>query len=103
MKFIAFILAITLMALYCIPCQDDDRFVKAGDIKTEQHKSHQPEHKDLCSPFCSCACCSVSSINTVAAFTTIPAPTTSIVFSDRDLGAILKMAIPVWQPPQLAI
>lgn len=55
MKFCTSILAIFLLTISLLPCNDERTCVDAKHKKTEQN--HNQETNDLCSPFCFCACC----------------------------------------------
>jgi len=60
MKYIAIILSIITITMSALPC-DDDLVVNYGDITVITSDSSSDDHdglSDLCSPFCTCACCS---------------------------------------------
>ncbi|PXY39464.1 hypothetical protein DMB65_17595 [Flavobacterium cheongpyeongense] len=62
MKLTWFLLAVYLISLSLLPCNDIDDCTDFA--KTELHKNHSRNKKtetqnDLCAPFCSCACCGV--------------------------------------------
>jgi len=61
MKWIATILVIYFAALFVAPCSDANNV--CAEIKSpskELKHSHNQDRDDNCSPFCYCACCSVS-------------------------------------------
>ena len=64
MKFLTIILSLYLFALNLAPCADYDAL--GNDIKTEVSQlvdnDHQHQDSDLCSPFCICQCCHISTI-----------------------------------------
>jgi len=65
MKHLAFILSIYIFGLNLAPCAD---YIPTDNIdaKTELSQAkedHQQQDSDLCSPFCICQCCHISTIN----------------------------------------
>ena len=61
MKVIALILSIFLFALSIIPCSDGETCeAEQKEISDSQEHDHSKDSTDHCSPFCICACCSVS-------------------------------------------
>ena len=65
MKYLAFILSIYIFALNLAPCEDYsalDNEVKTEISQAVDHE-HQHQNLDLCSPFCICQCCHISTIN----------------------------------------
>lgn len=64
MKFLTIILSLYIFALNLAPCADYDAL--GNDIKTEVSQlvdnDHQHQDSDLCSPFCICQCCHISTI-----------------------------------------
>ena len=67
MKFLAFILSIYIFTLNLAPCADYEAGVFSDDIETEISQifdnEHQHQDLDLCSPFCICQCCHISTMN----------------------------------------
>ena len=65
MKYLAFILSIYILALNLAPCEDYT--VLDNEVQTEVSQvtdsNHQHQGSDLCSPFCICQCCHISTIN----------------------------------------
>lgn len=103
MRFTAFIMALLVLVLSCLPCADADAM---PDVKTELLKhsgpGHPHQHEDLCSPFCHCSCCSTFSIITIPLL--IPAPIqqpAGITYTAQVPDAVIEISLPVWQPPQL--
>jgi hypothetical protein len=106
---VAYLLAFYVLALSCIPCQDEAlplpdsngtaavataSIANAGD-------SHQ-EAIDLCSPFCICACCaSVTITPTVAA---LPDNAVSQLIPPAGFSYLQMLytgdMAGIWQPPQ---
>jgi hypothetical protein len=107
MRWIAIVMSIYLMALSNMPCADmevNSAMHKTAQFSSEDNHSHD-KHNDLCSPFCTCNCCSaqVLSYQSVLSFEfpaaynliSIPLPNYRSVFASNFYGSI-------WQPPQIA-
>lgn len=104
---VAYLLAFCVLALSCIPCQDealplpDSNGAKATVLAVTAGGAHH-EAFDLCSPFCICACCASVTIGaTVAA---LPENAVSQLiptagFSYLQILYTGDMA-GIWQPPQ---
>jgi len=108
MRFTAFILAILVLILSCLPCADLDAMpiakTKTNSSVSKPLKEHSDNHKevDLCSPFCHCACC--------AGFSIIYHPVlmperihiqVAKLHIDFLSSEIVEISLPIWQPPQL--
>ncbi|WP_155990052.1 DUF6660 family protein [Terrimonas ferruginea] len=104
MRYFASFMAFMMLALSILPCRDNPGSEPSAAIYTlsSQHDPHQHEdHKDVCSPLCSCACCATSSVTAPAIeFTTAAVHHHPGICGFRS-GSLRQMAIPVWQPPQL--
>jgi hypothetical protein len=104
----ASILAILILVLSLVPCSDVEAMVcMSGNNSETVLKSacgdKCPIHTaDLCSPFCTCSCCAGC---TVPESLAVDAP--AIVPShSKPVAAFIKerierIALPIWQPPQL--
>lgn len=102
MKFFAFIMAVIVLTLSCMPCSDVGETFNNSKSEFQKSHSNESQKSDVCSPFCTCSCCSGFSINHfTTVLTNIPAylanPTSSLLPSD-----VIKVALPIWQPPQLS-
>jgi hypothetical protein len=102
---VAFLLAFYVLALSCIPCQDEA--APLPDSKTSSATvaagggTHQ-EAVDLCSPFCICACCASVTISaTVAA---LPENAVSQLIPPAGFSYLQVLytgdRTGIWQPPQ---
>jgi hypothetical protein len=101
MKMFAFAMAIIVLVLSIMPCADAKAVTKGIKTELKQDRLGGDSHNDNCSPFCQCACCAGFSINhKVPGFTSITAfvskPKSPYLPSN-----IFKIALPIWQPPQL--
>lgn len=108
MRILAFILAITVMALSLMPCADLDELRIAEQHRQEAMHQAPCGHdadplRDLCSPFCHCSCC--ASFTVPQSTIRIPSPSyvqpAPVVFTGYRLQRLLSISLPVWQPPQL--
>jgi hypothetical protein len=95
-------LAALMLALVFVPCKDN--------CEDEQHQinqsvqsttEHHQEHNDICSPFCVCACCSMSA--TVQYYAAFILNNPLVV---KQLSAIYRSGFSefhysIWQPPKL--
>jgi hypothetical protein len=107
MKLVAFIMAIIVLVLSCMPCMDEGVDMKVIKDKKELSKSHNQQeededHSDACSPFCTCSCCSgFSPVYSFAAIATL-FPACSTNYCSLYISSVIEISLPVWQPPQLA-
>lgn len=105
MRFIAFILAVLIMAFSCLPCDDSglDHFASKHE---QEHKApcshHESDLEDSCSPFCHCSCCSIFSIvNPPISVPAISSGNFTLTHFSHQSVRIFEIALPIWQPPQL--
>ena len=102
MKKIALLLAIYILALSVVPCNDVHAIsdiYSTGNILTQDENNH--EHPlDMCSPFCSCDCC-----HTVAETVF----QTQIIIENCEISAVItpyfytekESFFSLWRPPIL--
>ncbi|SEJ65040.1 hypothetical protein SAMN05216327_11534 [Dyadobacter sp. SG02] len=108
--FVAYLLAFYVLALSCIPCQDEavplpnssvKAYVAAGAAVANAEEAHQ-EMIDLCSPFCICACCASVTIN--PAIAALPENAVSQLIPPADFSYLQILytgdRAGIWQPPQ---
>ena len=105
MKIFAFIMAVIVLMLSCIQCMDSANDMgnsKANTVISKSGNSQDHTNTEDCSPFCSCNCC----VGFTLAFTDIkaePAIHASAKFYASHLpSSVIKISLPIWQPPQLA-
>ena len=105
MKFCAFIMAIVVLMLSGVHCMDSAPISNASDTKANIAKStSSQEHSnaDSCSPFCTCSCCS-SCTHVITHIKVGPVIIAAQKLQTVDLpSSIIKVSLPIWQPPQLA-
>jgi len=100
MKILCYILSIYILSLLAYPCQDkcDHSYTHKTEKSTDQN--HEKEDCHNCSPFCTCNCCSVSTILTFKA-TIITSETIPVLFVSVYKEAPLKdIVFSIWQPPK---
>lgn len=105
MKFMAFILSITIMALSLMPCKD----INAGTAQqsftiSQSNGAHQCGHDDHCSPFCLCSCCATTTASEVVRSTVrLKAPVVIRIkkeYNIRNIPFSSSFLDNIWQPPK---
>jgi hypothetical protein len=108
MRFFAFMLAVIVLVLSCMPCADaaGECIGSAQTTTVAQSLIHNggiDACNDNCSPFCSCSCCAGFTISNhqviipkMLIFQFKPAYNTYL------FAEIVEISFPVWQPPQIA-
>lgn len=105
MKFLAFIMAVVVLGLSLRPCKDSATPHSKSDIHATVAQDNDHRHNedpDLCTPFCSCACCCSISLVRQIMENTAPALHGSVAHISLYKGTLSEIALPIWQPPQLA-
>ena len=102
MKVFTIIFSIYILVLSSIPCGDS-----IGNIvKTTQIISATDNHNhstDLCTPFCSCTCCSTSAFyHTLSSFVMPKELFQSMKFNMVNSSCLSSNFHSIWQPPKLA-
>ena len=102
-QIIATILAMTFMAMTLIPCADGcDNDSHQKELTIQAAQEHHEQHKDVCSPLCSCSCCSTQI--TVIHFPSIAfvSPEVSQRFSVFKQPFVSSFYASIWQPPKIS-
>ncbi|MGN6801397.1 MAG: DUF6660 family protein [Ginsengibacter sp.] len=101
-QLVSIFMIVVLLVLHMMPCTDDfaaTNFQKETITASTSDNIHHQAGE--CSPFCSCSCCAVV---TVLSFQS-PIPPTPLKFLSHQIidrpAKCKKIAIPIWQPPQL--
>lgn len=104
---VAYLLAFCVLALSCIPCQDealplpDSNGTEATALAAAAGGSHR-EAIDLCSPFCICACC--ASVTIGANVAALPENAVSQLIPPAGFSYLQILyggdMAGIWQPPQ---
>ncbi|WP_394369820.1 DUF6660 family protein [Arachidicoccus terrestris] len=105
MKFMAFILCITVMALSIMPCQDINASTAQQALTVSQSSgTHQCGHDDHCSPFCLCSCCPSAATSeapgTVFRLNAPAAITVKKEYLIREVTFASNFFDNIWQPPK---
>jgi len=102
-KILAAFLAITIMVIILVPCADGcDSNIHNEDTTYKNALEHHEEHNDICSPFCSCSCCSTQI--TVSPLTNfeIVKYIVSKTFVTIATPFHHTLYFSIWQPPKLS-
>lgn len=105
MNFFSFIMAVLVLVLSVFPCADranerNDNYTQFS-ISAQHNQQENHDQNDICTPFCSCTCCTCTSINHF-----IVSATSLMIFDCLNYSTFLPARLfdfspPVWQPPQL--
>lgn len=95
-----------MLGLSCLPCSDTNAVSRsrahAEPVILAPHPS-QNAHLDLCGPFCTCSCCSVTQSNQKVFLFELVILKPLLSYRDNYSSASpITIALPIWQPPQLA-
>jgi hypothetical protein len=104
-RFLSTILAVLVVVLSCFPCNDSEAapLVESRlELTAAASDGCHGHQMDLCSPFCTCSCCSgiaipaqaVLQFPVIAAFSEVPPDG----FRTHDP---VPVYLPIWQPPKL--
>lgn len=106
MKVTAFILNLLVLALAMIPCSDaGNKCFNRENSVTEKTHSHGNDQDDLCSPFCICQCCGVTTQMEPFAAPDILSPSIYIHTEPATIYTITFISgfyQNIWQPPKIA-
>jgi hypothetical protein len=104
MKFLFLFLAFYLLCLSCIPCSDSKECNVSSVVEISPLNNHQ-EHNhsnEVCTPFCTCSCCSVSAFyspfNKVQ-FVKIDFQSEKYPLHNENFNS--EVSYSIWQPPKL--
>ena len=111
MKLFCYIFSLYFLALSCLPCTDNEHAVIPPQYQTELVVENDHEHEnhtncnDLCTPFCTCACCGMTinlqaTFNYTPKFQPIPFPIVSENFYYQSPNSNQYLQ-GVFQPPQV--
>ncbi len=99
MKLTSVILSIILIFTSLVPCTDDANCVDSKHAETEQNHK-----KDVCSPFCICACCGCFGFLHQITCPKIPKFELKISKSNfPEIKSIFPVQLfSIWQPPKIS-
>jgi hypothetical protein len=103
MKLFAFIMAVLVLAQSVMPCGDNESIINKVKSKTELTKANnkQSDQRDDCSPFCSCSCCAGVAFLAPSMKASFLNPQMVPVYCGTISTHLFRIALPIWQPPQL--
>jgi hypothetical protein len=104
MKVLCLLLGMYVLYMVSLPCVDEaiDLNKTLTELSTAHHQHHDTKHTDSCSPFCVCACCSVTVDLTAFVFETDPARSIQSQLMPFYKESVSSYFQPIWQPPQLS-
>jgi hypothetical protein len=94
-----------MTVLTLMPCQDKEDYASSkAEVSSVQKQSKGIEHNDqeICPPFCTCSCCSVSRDFIQAKSYEIVVYKVQTRYSEYKTPAIAEQFIEIYQPPQIA-
>lgn len=105
MRFLSFILSLYVLALSVVPCLDDASYdVNSFGVEIS-HTSHDHNHdnsneSDLCTPFCTCACCgSLITVPAVQEVVEAKVMLSATYLFTHNLDYSFTYTKGVWRPP----
>lgn len=105
MKYLALLFSFYLIALTLMPCGDvSDNAVDAKTSYTIHKDTRAMENcnQEVCTPFCSCSCCSVGKNFPVQTVSISVDPVVLVSYCFYAASAPSEQAVDVWQPPKLS-
>lgn len=106
MKYLSLLLSVYLLSLSFFYCNDDKEHLTEAKLITtitETHDSNHQDSFDYCTPFCICACCSMTTnLENLAIVDLIPIAVISeeLFLYNTTLKSDLHFSI--WQPPKVS-
>ena len=104
MKALSILLSLYVLYMVSLPCVDEA--INCNKVSTEissgHNNHHDTNHVDECSPFCVCACCSVSVDITTFVFETNPVRNIQSQLLPNYKESLSSFFLPIWQPPKLS-
>ncbi|MUU77501.1 hypothetical protein GN138_03515 [Winogradskyella sp. HL2-2] len=103
MKFLAFILAITMLALSAMPCSDGQNLEDQQHEEISAEHNHQKDSDDSCPITCICNCCGISiTYEPLATFELLNFHKISTqLISTYQSNYRFDFHSNIWQPPQV--
>ena len=104
MKVLCILLSIYVLYMVSLPCVDEaiDFTKPFAELSGGQNHHNNTHHVDDCSPFCVCACCSVSVDLTVFIFESNPVRHIQSQLIPCYTESISSFFPPIWQPPKIS-
>lgn len=104
MKYLAIIICLYMTVLTLLPCQDKDDFASPNEQSVALEKpTKDATHigQEICPPFCTCTCCSVSRDFVQAKAFDIVVYNVQTQYAEYKVPAISEQLIEIYQPPQI--
>jgi len=93
---------IYFIALVIVPCGDKDDCNEINHSEIAQTTDHEEHSGEVCTPFCSCACCAAHFLNNELEPTLNIVAVINSVYTVHKESKISSAVIAIWQPPKLA-
>ncbi|GAT63988.1 DUF6660 family protein [Paludibacter jiangxiensis] len=102
MKLLAYILSFYVILLTLMPCVDlpQDNRLHRQEITAQTSTTHH-DYQDICSPFCTCNCCSGPVVCTSVKIEINGAIAEPRRFSSYLPASEFNLYCSIWQPPKL--
>ena len=99
----AFVLLAVMLLASFLPCADAKSFGPSEEtnIATVKAAQHGSQFEDLCSPFCSCQCCSVVTIYHSFQTALTPEIRYHQLYIFQPAPAVIQKLHDIWRPPQV--
>jgi hypothetical protein len=104
MKYLAIIFSLYITLLTLMPCQDgEDISPRIAHTSSIQKPINGVEHngQEICTPFCTCSCCSTSRHLITASNDEIVIYGISVPYATYKVPAIADQLLEIYQPPQI--
>ena len=92
---------IYFLELVVVPCGDKDDCNEVNHSEIAQGNNHDKHSGEVCTPFCSCACCASHFISKDFQTTVHFIALINTVYPVQKVSKISSAIIPIWQPPKL--
>ena len=101
-KAIHILFCIYFLALVVVPCGDKDDCNDANHSDISQTNKHKEHSGEVCTPFCSCACCASHFISKNLQTTLQVLAVINTVHTVHKESKISSAIISIWQPPKIS-
>jgi hypothetical protein len=104
MKVLCLLLSMYVLYMVSLPCVDEaiDNSKTFTELATTHHHHHDPGQADACSPFCVCACCSVTVDLSVFVFVSNPVRNIQSKLVPYYKENVSSYFHSIWQPPKVS-
>ena len=103
MKFLATILALFILSLSALPCDDVSYNNQQSETISEIVNLDNHSHSDMCSPFCMCACCGQTFSSSFTYYSlALHVPVSVEKFPIYNASFVSEVYLSIWQPPKIS-